>query len=855
MRLLYRAALILVVLSLWGSDAIAQCSVQNSSPNFTIGGNAFGASAAQFKAYFAAKADANNGSLCGVTIQNLPPPINAGDAATKQYVDNVSTPIVLHAPVSLATNGSAQFTGSISGTTLTVGAVTSGAVGPGQTLSGTGVTTGTTVVSGSGTSWVVSTSQTVASTAMSSVDALPANTYNNGTAGVGATLTGQANGVLSVDGTAVTTGMRIGVKDEASPANNGIYLVTSPGVTGVSAYVLTRAADFNSSLNITPNSYFLTIGGQINASDGFLMTTRGIITPGVSPITFVQFTQATPGLGYTPLNPANNLSDVASTAAALNNLTPTPGNVAYGAVSGGVVDASVALQACLNNSAGYCVMPAGLYRSSATLTVPDGMNWLCQSSQPGSPPPTGGCSVIFDLGVSPEVTVGNNDNKPNVIKGITFTRAAGTVPSTSQCVLFNGGANVTAEDVQCYRSAQGFVLQNSGGVTGIGFHGNRLYTCGITDADVINSGWPAAYFTQSTLGCAGSADVAHNAFVRITGNWDATVGTIHFDDSHFNLGTNTVKCAVAFQSFTGTTNVVQDIEFTAGHIETDQNAFCTDSTVKGITNLQIHGVWVGGGWGGNNHFFADLSNSLAAGINAATTINTWNINGLSLTSWADLTLAPTAQMNDLKITGSSLIIPISLTGVGSSNAVLQGNTYNGITVAGHWNAALFSGANSGGAITNSTTSGSSVEFDIPGVNQNSQTNCSTGFGLQFGGATTGITYSTPPVCQYQLHGNLVTVGYNIALSSVGSATGFATLVGLPFTSSGANGLGMFGALAQNMQSLGTGNPQVMAAVNAGAKIVSLYNGSAAGNAQISNSNFTSTSNISGQVTYLVGLTP
>jgi hypothetical protein len=39
--------------------------------------------------------------------------------------------------------------------------------------------------------------------------ALPANTYNNGTAGVGATLTANANGALSVDGSTPSVGERV----------------------------------------------------------------------------------------------------------------------------------------------------------------------------------------------------------------------------------------------------------------------------------------------------------------------------------------------------------------------------------------------------------------------------------------------------------------------------------------------------------------------------------------------------------------------------------------------------------------------------------------------------------------------
>jgi len=55
-------------------------------------------------------------------------------------------------------------TSTISGTTLTVGSLTSGTIIAGQVLTGTGVTAGTYIVSGSGSSWTVSASQTVSST-------------------------------------------------------------------------------------------------------------------------------------------------------------------------------------------------------------------------------------------------------------------------------------------------------------------------------------------------------------------------------------------------------------------------------------------------------------------------------------------------------------------------------------------------------------------------------------------------------------------------------------------------------------------------------------------------------------------
>lgn len=82
-----------------------------------------------------------------------------------------------------ATTPPAVFTGSISGTTLTVTAVSAGYIGAGATISGTGVTAGTTITSvisasgGVGT-YQVSTSQSVGSVLMgATVTPIPINLY------------------------------------------------------------------------------------------------------------------------------------------------------------------------------------------------------------------------------------------------------------------------------------------------------------------------------------------------------------------------------------------------------------------------------------------------------------------------------------------------------------------------------------------------------------------------------------------------------------------------------------------------------------------------------------------------------
>ncbi|AMV28785.1 hypothetical protein VT84_30610 [Gemmata sp. SH-PL17] len=75
--------------------------------------------------------------------------------------------------------------------------------------------------------------------------ALPANTYANGSGGVGATLTANSNGALpNQDSQAPFLGMRIIVGYEVSN-RNGLYVVTSLG-SASTRWVLTRAADCDS---------------------------------------------------------------------------------------------------------------------------------------------------------------------------------------------------------------------------------------------------------------------------------------------------------------------------------------------------------------------------------------------------------------------------------------------------------------------------------------------------------------------------------------------------------------------------------------------------------------------------------
>jgi hypothetical protein len=128
--------------------------------------------------------------------------------------------------------------------------------------------------------------------ALATTAALPANTYNNGTSGVGATLTANANGALSVDSTLTVVSERILVKNEVAGANNGVYVVTQVGSAGT-PYILTRATDFDTVGTgvdqIDEGDFFLVTSGTANANTAWVQQTAPPITIGTTAIVFQQF--------------------------------------------------------------------------------------------------------------------------------------------------------------------------------------------------------------------------------------------------------------------------------------------------------------------------------------------------------------------------------------------------------------------------------------------------------------------------------------------------------------------------------------------------------------------------------------
>ena len=126
-----------------------------------------------------------------------------------------------------------------------------------------------------------------------------AATYNNGTAGVGATLTADINGAISVDDIALSLNDRVLVKDQTDATENGIYKVTTVG-DGSTDFVLTRATPEDQPPELSGGSFVFVEEGTIGSNNGYTFTHTGQPVFGTTDLDVSQFSgagQITAGAG------------------------------------------------------------------------------------------------------------------------------------------------------------------------------------------------------------------------------------------------------------------------------------------------------------------------------------------------------------------------------------------------------------------------------------------------------------------------------------------------------------------------------------------------------------------------------
>ena len=166
-------------------------------------------------------------------------------------------------------------------------------------------------------------------------------TYDNGSSGVGATLTNNSTQeALVIDGVTLSVSDRVLIYEQTDATQNGIYTVTDTGSASTN-WVLTRATDADSYAPSDPDSFgegdaFYVLEGTLGAGELYVMNTSGTITFGTTNITFAQISSAqvyTAGTGIS-ISGATISSDITldevvangattSTAVTVGNLTST----------------------------------------------------------------------------------------------------------------------------------------------------------------------------------------------------------------------------------------------------------------------------------------------------------------------------------------------------------------------------------------------------------------------------------------------------------------------------------------------------------------------------------------------------
>lgn len=296
-------------------------------------------------------------------------------------------------------------------------------------------------------------------------------TYNNGTAGVGATLTNAGTlGAFTPDGTVASVNDRILIYNQTNAFENGVYTVTTVG-DGSTPWVLTRATDADSyglkDTNALGNgdAFFVT-SGATGAGETYVCNTAGTITFGTTAITFVQVSSAqiySAGNGLTltgttfslsaPVSIANGGTNATTAANAFNNLSPisTTGDLIIGTGTNTAGRLAIGANGYILTSNGTTATwgpaPSSMVYPSAGIAVSTGTAWGTSYGVSGTGDVALTTSPVFttpNLGTPSAATLTNATGLP-ISTGVSglgtnVATALGVNVGTAGSVVVNGGA-------------------------------------------------------------------------------------------------------------------------------------------------------------------------------------------------------------------------------------------------------------------------------------------------------------------------------------------------------------------------------------------------------------------------------
>jgi hypothetical protein len=260
-------------------------------------------------------------------------------------------------------------------------------------------------------------------------------TYDNGTAGVGATLTNaDTQAALVIDGVTLSVADRVLIYEQTDATQNGIYTVTDTGSVSTN-WVLTRATDADSYGPSDPDSLgqgdaFFVQEGTLGAGETYVMNTEGTITFGTTDITFAQISSAQVYTGGTGINITGS---VISTDATLAEITVNGATTTDAVTVGGLhVNSTDAVEMPTGTEAQRPTAVTGMFRFNTDSGSFEGYNGTAWGAVGGGASGGGGDAVFYenDQTVTTSYTISSDKNAMStgplsINSGVTVTVETG----------------------------------------------------------------------------------------------------------------------------------------------------------------------------------------------------------------------------------------------------------------------------------------------------------------------------------------------------------------------------------------------------------------------------------------------
>lgn len=577
-------------------------------------------------------------------------------------------------------------------------------------------------------------------------------TYNNGTSGVGATLTLGA-ALASLDEVLLTDGDRILVKNETNAAHNGIY-------TRTSSTIFTRALDFDTSVEIASGDFTFVENGTTYSATGWVVESE-VNTVGTDPVTWIQFSGAG---AYT----ANGYVYLVGTQFSVNASSTATANVlvardASGNFAANVITAN--LVGTANNANNFGGNLPAYYTNAtnlATGTVPDARLNTANATQLG-------VLYVVDSITNTSITVAasansvkrvydSSTNASNISTGtLAYARLPSGLVNTSASFTFGGSITFNA---------------NVSLGTGVSFYANG--TIG-TAGQLLTSNGTSTYWSDPPA--SGVTSILEGTGIAVDQNTgDVTVSLVALTPlgSSYSGGISDISI--------DTFGRVTSVSGSAGFLT---NATLPNGTtsVKGIVQL--------------SSAVNDNSNSLAATAAAvkqaydlANSKGTGSVTSLTAGTGITLNPNPITTSGTISLT-SGVISPASLTGGISAITV---DTYGRVTsVTGGAN--YLTGVTAGDGLT-STTLGTVVTLNV-------------GAGTGISVAADSISLASGVITPATLTGGISAINVDTygRVTSVTGGANYFNIAGNGLTSSGATvnvGAGTGISVAADAVSLASG---------------------------------------------------